>query len=97
MVSILMQNLNNLFYRFSIDSEDELDLLPRYGIRGKNTVSGVSSCCSGSKASCTNGTEYVLNGERNEWIKLKTSSGGGSGGGTDFEYTTNDDIDQMFK
>lgn len=101
MVWLLEQNYQSGFCRFSIDSEDELDLLPRYGVKGKEKLCTVSSCCPNSKAVCTNGTVYTLKGDTNEWVKFSVASGGGggSGGGTDpnWTYTTTDDIDEMFE
>ena len=85
MVWILESNYNTTFYRFSIDSEEDLRLLPKYGVRGKGNVSTVSSCCPNSKAICSDGTIYALNGDTNKWIKFSTASSGGGGGGSSSE------------
>lgn len=103
MVWLLEQNYQSGFCRFSIDSEDELDLLPRYGIKGKEKLCTVSSCCPNSKAVCTDGTIYTLQGNTNKWIKFSVASSGGGGSsgneGADpnWTYTNTDDIDEMFK
>lgn len=87
---------------FSIDSTEDLKLLPKYNIKGKGILEPISSCCPNSKARCTNGDIYVLNGDTNEWIKYSVSHGGGSGGGgttvsPDLDYATDDDIRDLFK
>ncbi len=101
MVWLLEQNYSTGFYKFSIDSESEIDLLPRYGVKGKEKLHTVHSCCPNSKAVCTDGTIYTLKGDTNEWVKFSAASGGGSSGGSgvdpNWTYTNTDDIDEMFK
>lgn len=56
------------FAQFSIDSESDLNSLPKINTAGTddlNTVSGVSQ---GSMAYCVDGTDYILNGS-NKWVK----------------------------
>ena len=90
--------------QFSIDSESDLELLPKYKVSGKGVLSTIWSCCPNSRAICTNGSVYVLNGDTNEWVKLPSpcgGSGGGSGGGStelpDWNFATDEDIHDMFK
>lgn len=87
MVWLINANYQTSFYQFSIDEESELALLPRYGVSGKENLNTIKSCCPNSRAVCTNGTVYALNGKTNEWKKISTSSGGsggsGSGGGSE--------------
>lgn len=99
MVWLLNQNYSTNYCVFSIDSTSDLKLLPRYNVAGKGILNTISTCCPSSKAMCTNGDIYVLNGNKNEWVKY-TSSGGSSGGGelpSDVEYATDEDIENLFK
>lgn len=103
MVWLLAEDYQRERYVFSIDSSSELDLLPRYKVRGQDILHTVSSCCPGSKAICTDGTVYALNGKKNQWVKVTQASSGGTGGSDtgsvlpdDLEYATNADIDKMF-
>lgn len=88
--------------QFSIDSEVDLGLLPKYGIKGKEKLNTISSCCPGSRAICSDGNVYALNGDTNEWIKCSVGTGGGSGGGSselpvDLDFATDNDIRNLFK
>lgn len=97
MIWVLETNYNTSFYKFSIDSEDELKLLPRYGVKGQDRTATILSCCPNSKAICSDGTIYALNGETNEWVKFsRGSSGGGSGGISSDDFATEGDIDDLF-
>ena len=105
MVSILESEYTTHFYRFSIDSDSDLELLPKYGVRGKEILNTVSSCCPGSIARCTDGSVYVLNGDLNKWVKLSSNNGGNTGGNSgdgdndpfnDHEFATKDDMDNIF-
>lgn len=103
MVWLLEQNYNTRYCVFSIDSAEDLKSLPKYNVAGKGILNTISSCCPNSKAKCTNGDTYVLNGDTNEWIKYSIGIGcGGSGGGgtvisPDLDYATDDDIRDLFK
>lgn len=101
MVWLLDRNYSTNYCVFSIDSVEDLKSLPKYNVAGKGILNTISSCCPNSKARCTNGDTYALNGDTNEWIKY-ASSGGGSGGGStvvtpDLNYATDDDIKNLFK
>lgn len=101
MVWLLDQNYSSNYCIFSIDSVEDLKSLPKYNVAGKGILKPISSCCPNSKAKCTNGDIYVLNGDINEWIKYASSGGGSGGGGTnvtpDLNYATDDDIKNLFK
>lgn len=100
MVWLLHQDYSTSRCQFSIDSEDDLELLPKYGVRGKEKLNTISSCCPNSRAICTDGSVYALNGDTNEWIKY-SSSGGNSGGGSpelpeDYVFATKHDVNKLF-
>lgn len=100
MVWLLDRDYNTNYCVFSIDSVEDLKSLPKYNVAGKDILNTISSCCPNSKAKCTNGDTYALNGDTNEWIKYPLS-GGGSGGDItvtpDLNYATDDDIKNLFK
>jgi len=100
LVWLLEQNYNTHYCVFSIDSVEDLKSLPKYNVAGKGILNTISLCCPNSKAKCTNGDVYALNGDTNEWIKYSASSGG-NGDGTavtpDLDYATDDDIKNLFK
>ena len=104
MVSVINVNYNTRCYEFSIDTDSDLELLPKYGISGKEKLNTISSCSPGSVAIQTNGNVYRLNGDSNTWIKSSSSSGGGGNSGSDggfelpdgYEFATGDDMDNIF-
>ena len=100
MVWLLHQDCSTNRYQFSIDSEDDLELLPKYGVRGKEKLNTISSCCPGSRAICSDGSVYTLNGDENEWIKCSSSAGSSSGGTSelpdDYVFATKKDINKLF-
>lgn len=100
-VWLLHQDYTTQRCQFSIDSEDDLELLPKYGIAGKEKLNTISSCCPGSRAICSDGSVYALNGNDNEWIMCAASSGGSGGGSSelpaDLNFATDSDIRKLFK
>lgn len=95
MVSIIRREYETNVYHFAVDTVAELDLLPKIKTRGKDILNTIGSCAMGSTAIVTENSEkYILNGEKNEWIKLSTGSGS-SGGDGDLPdgYTIADDSD----
>lgn len=101
-VCVLHQNYSHNYCQFHIDSKDDLELLPKYGVKGKGNLNTIGSCCPGSRAICSDGSVYALNGDDNEWIKCSASVGSGSSGGTtelpaDLDFATDNDIRSLFK
>ena len=105
MVWLLHKENATKWCQFSIDSESDLELLPKYKVSGKGILNTILSCCPNSRAICTDGSTYVLNGDKNKWIKYSSGNRGSSGssGGSsselpaDFDFATNEDIDNLFK
>lgn len=65
-------NLLNMNYQtgyaiFSVDSESDVNSLPKYNTKGKGNLSTIDSVTYGSLAIGTNGTNYILSGS-NEWV-----------------------------
>ena len=103
MVKVMKVDYNTKHYVFSIDTVGDIDILPKYGIAGKENMTTISSVNPGSTARRTNGDLYILNGDRNEWVKVSNGgSGGNTGGDTgstlpdDWEIATKPDIDALF-
>ncbi len=86
---------------FTIDSPDDLELLPTQTKKGAGNLSTMSPIAMGSKVFCiSDGTFYILNGAGN-WIVFHKNTGGNMGGDTggdmeNIDYTTTTDIDKMF-
>ena len=53
---------------FSIDSKNDINILPKYNTKGKSNLWTINSVAQGSLAIGTNGTNYILN-ESNKWVK----------------------------
>lgn len=97
MVNILNKNYQTGVTCFVCDKAEELDKLPKIGVRGKDNLISVDSCAMGSTVVITETSDrYILNGNTNKWIKLSSGSSGG-GGGESGELATNEDIDKMFE
>lgn len=75
MVALKIINYNTRFCVFSIDSFEELSSLPTQQNAGKKHLSTIGSCCPGSIAQSTDGKNYILHGETNQWIPYLSSSG----------------------
>lgn len=56
------------FERFSIDSESDLNSLPKINVAGKDNLSTIDCVSQGSMAYCTDGKDYILNGS-NKWVR----------------------------
>lgn len=52
---------------FSIDSEGDINNLPKYNVKGKSNLWTINGVAYGSLAIGTDGTNYILNGS-NEWV-----------------------------
>lgn len=65
---LIKMNYDTKFAIFSIDSESDINDLPRSNYFGKGVLKTISSVCQGSLAIGTNGTNYILNGS-NKWVK----------------------------
>lgn len=83
-VCLLHKDYSTNYCEFSFDNWiDDNIMLPNLNTSGKGALSAVKSCCQGSLAKGTDGTNYILTGE-NKWIAYNTTtSGGGGGGGSD--------------
>src|SRR5574344_1324729 len=65
---LLDLNYDTQFARFAIDSESDLNNLPKIDTTGKDNLNTISNVSQGSMAYCTDGKDYILSGE-NEWIE----------------------------
>ena len=84
-------------YHFVVDKAAELNLLPRIGVKGQNSLSSILSCNLGSTAFVTETSDsYVLNGEQNKWIKMSNSSGGGGDLPSGYEVASDSEVENMF-
>ncbi len=95
MLNILKREYETNVFCFAVDTVSEIDLLPKINTKGKGNLNTIAGCAMGSTVIVTENSErYILNGERNAWIKLSSGSGG-SGGGGDLPdgYTIADDSD----
>lgn len=92
--SLLNINYTTRHAIFSIDSETDINNLPKINLSGKGALNTIGNVSQGSKAIGTNGTNYILTGN-NKWVKYSSSSSGG--GGSSEEWATTDDIDKMFE
>ena len=81
--------------------ENDKDSLPTMNTRGKGMLSTIYSCSQGSKAIGTDGTNKILNGDRNEWVDYNVSSNEGSSGsgsnndGSDLNIATDEEVDDV--
>lgn len=97
MVNILDKNYQTGVTRFVCDTEAELEDLPKIGVAGKHNLRSVNSCEMGSTVIVTEtSNRYILNGDKNAWIKISSSSGGGGELPKDYEIADKDDIDNLF-
>lgn len=76
---LLKMNYDTKFAIFSIDSESDINDLPRINYFGKGILNTINSVCQGSKAIGTDGTNYILTGS-NKWIKYSSTTSSGGGG-----------------
>ena len=65
---LLDLNYDTRFARFAIDSESDLNSLPKINSSGTDSLKSVDGVSQGSMAYCVDGKDYILNGE-NEWIE----------------------------
>lgn len=70
MVTLTKIDTRTKYCEFAIDSDDEINDLPKINLYGKGTVSTIT-CCQGSIAVGTHGKIFILQGEKNEWIEFK--------------------------
>ena len=101
-VTLLNKNYSTNHCTFSYDDwNSDKNSLPNLTTRGKGIFSTLYSCCQGSLAIGTNGTNYILTGN-NEWVKYNGNASSGSSGGTgtgeliDIESITDDEIKSLF-
>lgn len=94
---------NQPLREYVVTNEDEISDLPTSTTAAKGKFKddvnfqskpAIGSSC---KVIASDGSVYFYFLRENGWVKRKNSSGGSSSGEVDFEFTTNDDIDQMFK
>ena len=64
---LLNINYTTNYAVFSIDSEGDINILPKHNVKGKANLWTINSVAQGSLAIGTNGTNYILNGS-NEWV-----------------------------
>ena len=69
-MSCKLLNINHTtnYAVFSIDSESDINILPKHNVKGKANLWTINSVAQGSLAIGTDGTNYILNGS-NEWVK----------------------------
>ena len=65
---LLNMNYTTNYAVFSIDSEGDINNLPKYNVKGKSNLWTINGVAHGSLAIGTDGTNYILNGS-NEWVK----------------------------
>lgn len=85
---LLDLNYDTRFARFAIDSESDLNNLPKIDTAGKDNLNTINNVSQGSMAYCTDGKDYILSGE-NEWIEYIIDGGGDGGVEALYEYETN--------
>lgn len=89
---------NTRICKFIIDSDADVELLPKRNEPGKGELSTVVGCNMGSIAYVIsdNANYYILNGN-NEWVKKPFPSGGGGGGSSEsYDFATDQDIFDLF-
>lgn len=93
----LKRDYTTRYCLFSIDSKDDLWMLPTATKVGQGDLIRSTTCRMGSKAEVVDGTMYILNG-KNEWVSYVNKSGGGGGGGSpeDYEYIDDSEIEDLF-
>ena len=65
---LLNMNYTTNYAVFSIDSESDINILPKNNVKGKSNLWTINGVAHGSLAIGTDGTNYILNGS-NEWVK----------------------------
>ena len=97
MIGLISMDYQTRVAKFSVDTEDELNDLPRIGIKGKSPLDMIGSCNMGSLAIVTETSEkFILSGDKNKWVKAYSPSGGGGELPEDYEIADKDDIDNLF-
>lgn len=71
---LLDLNYDTRFARFAIDSESDLNSLPKINSSGTDSLKSVDGVSQGSMAYCVDGKDYILSGE-NEWIEYIVNGG----------------------
>lgn len=101
-IGILYTDYATNFHRFSVQTTEDLNTLPRYGVKGTGDPTKTLTTAVGSRAFVRDtGATYELNAE-NKWQKISvasSSSGGGSTGGDtgdDDQFVDKDDVDSLF-
>ena len=98
MLSLVKIDYETNVCRFSVDEVSEIDMLPKTATAGQGVLSTVSSCRPGSMAIVTSTSQkYILNGKKDEWVKLTGAGGSGGGSGEDYDFADEGDIDNIFK
>lgn len=78
-VCLLSRDYSTNYCIFSYDSwENDGKMMPNLNTSGKGILSTIKSCCQGSRAVGTDGTNMILTGE-NLWIPYQIGSSGGGG------------------
>lgn len=91
MVKQISRDYNTGYSVFAVDTVDEINDLPTTTTKGNGNLEPIGTCCVGSRAIVTETSDiYILNGNKNKWIKVSTSSGGGGGEG--YEFATDDEV-----
>ena len=82
---------------FTIDSADDLWMLPTSKTVGQGDLIRSTTCRMGSLAKVTSdGSAYILTGA-DKWISyVDKSSGGGGSGPDDYDYIDDSDIEDLF-
>lgn len=89
-VCLLSRDYQTNYCKFSFDSwSEDGSKLPNMTTRGKEGLSNILSCCQGSQAIGTDGTNFVLTGQ-NIWVKYNGNSGSGSSGGGSSDSDSDD-------
>ena len=64
---LLNMNYTTNYAVFSIDSESDINILPKNNVKGKSNLWTINGVAHGSLAIGTDGTNYILSGS-NEWV-----------------------------
>ena len=96
MVTLLYKNNQTDFCKFSIDSESDINSLPTKTNPGKYNLSTISKCSQGSIAYSTDGSTYILSGEKNKWIQYNSNTSSGSGSTNDIQSISDAFIESLF-
>lgn len=90
----IARNFTTNYAVFAIDNGNDIDILPTQYESGTGVLSLSKPCSMGSIAKCSDGKQYCLNGETNQWEK--SSGGGGSPSPDEVQPIDDSAIESLF-